>query len=250
MVHMVSTGTSRALARTTATTAIVRPIAPLTAADRAAIDRHGRDGLIKRLKVRVTVAWSAAASTVAVGFPLMMSEDLAVSDTGIVVTIMSLPAVLAGAHAQARLARVRAEGEPNRATTARSMVAEPGEPDELSHLRDRLMDLAAAVEPVYPDLAAATRQADAEAHQALLRQARALASLAGADDPATAAARDEIQRRLEDGLGEYRHLIAQTALLLARSEAHLTPHGAMRGAADLASTYSEGIRISEQSGSS
>lgn len=248
MVHMVSTGTSRALARTTLAGGSP-PVAPLTAADCAAIDRHGRAGLIKRLKVRVTVAWSAAVSTAVVGFPLMMSEDLAVSDTGIVVTLMSLPAMVAGAHAQARLARVRADDLPRPTASAAIRSSAMEEPVELAQLRNRLMDLAAAVESTYPDLAAATRQADAEAHAALVRQARALASLATDDDPATVAARDEIRRRLDVGLGEYRHLIAQTALLLARSEAHLTPQGSLRGAADLASTYSEGIRISEQTGS-
>ena len=249
MVHMVGTGTSRALARTTVTTPGSRPAAPLTAADQVAIDRYGRAGLVKRLKVRVTVAWSAVASTVVVGFPLMMSEDLAVSDTGVIVTLMSLPAMLVGAHAQSRLTRVRADGRPQPAATGpTAAAAASGEPSELTQLRERLMDLAAAVEPAYPDLAEATRRADAEAHEALVRQSRALASLDGDEDPGTAAAREEIRRRLEDGLGEYRHLIAQTALLLARSDAHLAPQGSLRGAADLASTYSEGIRISEQSG--
>ena len=243
MVHMVGTGTSRALARTTST-----GVGQLTATDRAAIDKYGRSGLIRRLKVRVTVAWSAVASTLAVGFPLMMSEDLAVSDTGIVVIVMSFPAMLVGAQAQSRLARVRADEKPRPAVVATPTAPESDEPDELTRLRERLMDLAAAVEPVYPDLAAATRQADAEAHRALLRQARALSSLDGAEDPGTVAAREEIRTRLDAGLGEYRNLIAQTALLLARSEAHLTPQGSLRGAADLASTYSEGIRVSEQTG--
>lgn len=232
------------------TRAAVRPQAQaLTAADRSALAKHGRPGLLKRLRVQVTVAWSAVASTLVVGFPMMMSEDYAVSDSGILISMMAMPAMVVAAHGQARMQRVRAN-DPNRVVAPITVAAAPDLPElqELAQLRGRLEDLVEAIQDTYPDVAGAMRAADEKAHRSLIQQARALATLAQAQDAATVAARDEIQSRLQAGLGEYQHLIAQCALLLARSDAHMNVDTPLRSAADLAATYSEGIRVSEDSG--
>ena len=237
---------SRALTRTGARS---QPMA-LTTGDRAAVARYGRPGLLKRLRIQVTMGWSAVASTLVVGFPLMMSEDYSVSDTGILITMMSVPAMVVAAQGQTRLTRIKAN-DPSRALESVDTVTpevELAELTQLGTLRGRLCDLIDAIRDGYPDVATAMRTADDQAHRSLIQQARALATLADAEDDATVAARDEIRERLKAGLAEYQHLIAQGALLLARADAHMNVDQPLRSAADLAATYSEGIRISEDSG--
>lgn len=234
---------SRAVARSSTRT---RPLA-LTPGDRAALARFGRPGLIKRLRIQITMAWSAVASTLVVGFPLMMSEDYAVSDTGVIITMLSVPAMVVAAQGQTRMNRVRSDDPTVPAVTTPDAVDMP-ELTELAAFRGRVGDLVVAIRDAYPDVAAAMTAADAKANASLTQQARALASLADADDDATVAAREEIHARVQAGLDEYRHLIAHAALLLARSDAHVSVDEPLRSAADLAATYSEGIRISEESG--
>lgn len=237
---------SRAVARTVTRS---QPAA-LTAGDRAAVAKYGRPGVLKRLRIQVTMAWSAVASTLVVGFPLMMSEDYSVSDTGILITMMSVPAMVVAAAGQTRMTRIKAN-DPAVAIAALAPAVEQVDVPELTQLaslRGRLSDLIDAITDGYPDVAAAMRSADDKAHRSLIQQARALATLADAQDEATVAARDEIHQRLQSGLAQYQHLIAQAALLLARSDAHIAVDEPLRSAADLAATYSEGIRISEDSG--
>lgn len=222
----------------------------LTDGDRAAVARFGRPGLLKRLRIQVTMGWSAVASTLVVGFPLMMSEDYSVSDTGILITMMSVPAMVVAAQGQTRMNRIKAN-DPARlieAVAPEADLVDLPELTELATLRGRLSGLIDAIRDGYPDVAAAMSSADQKAHVSLVQQARAFATLAGAQDDDTVAARDEIHQRLQAGLAEYRHLIAQAALLLARSDAHLSVGEPLRAAADLAATYSEGIKISEESG--
>ncbi|MFN8125531.1 MAG: hypothetical protein U0R64_03350 [Candidatus Nanopelagicales bacterium] len=223
-----------------------RPVG-LTTGDRAALAKHGRPGLLRRLRIQVTAAWSAAASTLVVGMPMLMSDDLTVSDTGMIITMMSLPAMVVAAHAQGRMTRLRAD-DPTRpvpvAATSTS-TDDPAELQELARLRERLAELIDAVEPDFPDVATAMRTADESAHRSLIQQSRALAILADDEDPATVEARAEVRRRLDTGFSEYRHLIAQVAVLLARTDATTTVDRPLRSAADLAATYSEGLRIAE-----
>lgn len=122
----------------------------LTPGDRAALAAHGRPSLLRRLRIQVTAAWSAAASTLVVGLPMIMSEDLTVGDTGVVVTMMSLPAMVVAAHRQGRLARLRADNRPDlsrwRRRPARS--DDPAELRELADLRTRLAELVTALQGV------------------------------------------------------------------------------------------------------
>lgn len=188
---------SRAVARTPART---RPMA-MTAGDRAAVAKFGRPGLLKRLRIQITMGWSAVASTLVVGFPLMMSEDYAVSDTGILITMMSVPAMVVAAAGQTRMNRVKAN-DPS-AAIAPVALDPPDLPEltQLATLRGRLADLIEAIRDGYPDVAAAMTEADRKAHTSLTQQARALASLSDAEDDATVVARDEIHDRFQSGLG-------------------------------------------------
>ena len=219
----------------------------LTPGDRAALAAHGRPSLLRRLRIQVTAAWSAAASTLVVGLPMIMSEDLTVSDTGVVVTMMSLPAMVVAAHGQGRLARLRADDParpiPVAATSTRS--DDPAELRELADLRTRLAELVTALQASYPDVASAMRTADDSAHRSLIQQSRALAVLGDHDDPTTSAARAEVQGRLAHGFTEYRHLIARAAVLLARADAAAAVAEPLRNAADLATMYGEGLRVAE-----
>jgi len=188
-----------------------------------------------------------------VGFPMMMSDNLDISDAGVGVTMLTIPGMVVAAHAQSRLVRVQAN-DPDRPVTAPPPLAkhlnapESEELQQLDLLRDRLLATLPAVEAKYPQVATEIRQADAEASVQLRQQGEALATLEQiqfASSPETQAARAEIRARMRKGVEEYHQLLAEAVLLLARTDAHVHVDAPLSRARDVVLTYSEGLRVSE-----
>lgn len=245
--------TSRAMAASPT----ARPVPvnrPLTDRDRADLARYGRGKLVQRLRRRATAGWLAFTGAMFTGLTVLSMSPIE-DNTGLWITMAAMPAMAVAAHNQGRLARLRAN-DPDAPPRALPMgtTARPGDQLEdatlnaLGLVRDRLLGNLPLIEPRYPEVAAEIRRADAQAYASLLAQAEGLAALDAlplVDHDPTLAARAEIQARLESAIASYQQLLAESVLLLSRSDATAYVQPPLDRARDVVATYSEGLRVAQ-----
>lgn len=231
-------------------------VQPLTERDRRDLAKLGRPGLIRRLQLRAGVAWLALTGTVGAGM-ITLSSSTGEGDAGVWLILATVPVMFVAAHNQNRLTRLRLNDPARPVPVAlgpgagTGIGAERPELATIRALRERLLDLLPSLEIRYPEVAGEIRRADQQAFGTLSQQAAALCALdlpnQAASEPCAAAAA-EIQDGLATGVAQYQELLAESVLLLSRSEAQRHSQPPLERARDIVATYSEGVRVADSLG--